>query len=454
MTSSPSKNATPVTGKDQLAAYIESGCKPRDEWRIGTEHEKFLYCGESFKALRYDGDRGIRAFLEGLQQYGWQPVMEGKYLIALSAAGKGSVTLEPGGQLELSGAPLQTVHQTCSEVTEHRKEVKEVAEDLNLGLLGLGMTPNWSREDVHWMPKGRYKIMREYMPKVGGQGIDMMTRTCTVQVNVDYESEADLVKKMRVGIALQPIATALWSNSPFTEGQPNGFLSKRADIWQDTDNDRTGMMPFVFENGMGFERYVDYVLDVPMYFVYRNGYVDASGQSFRDFMNGTLAALPGQMPTLADWEDHVSTVFPEVRLKKFLEMRGTDSGPWARLCALPAFWIGLLYDTQALDACWDLVKGWSVAQQNSLFRAAPKLALKAEIAGRTVQDVALELIEIARGGLSRRAALDSAGNDETGFLMPLQDIATSGITPAEQMLDAFHNEWNGDISKVFSEYSY
>ena len=454
MTSSPSKNATPVTGKDQLAAYIESGCKPRDEWRIGTEHEKFLYCGESFKALRYDGDRGIRAFLEGLQQYGWQPVMEGKYLIALSAAGKGSVTLEPGGQLELSGAPLQTVHQTCSEVTEHRKEVKEVAEDLNLGLLGLGMTPNWSREDVHWMPKGRYKIMREYMPKVGGQGIDMMTRTCTVQVNVDYESEADLVKKMRVGIALQPIATALWSNSPFTEGQPNGFLSKRADIWQDTDNDRTGMMPFVFENGMGFERYVDYVLDVPMYFVYRNGYVDASGQSFRDFMNGTLAALPGQMPTLADWEDHVSTVFPEVRLKKFLEMRGTDSGPWARLCALPAFWIGLLYDTQALDACWDLVKGWSVAQQNSLFRAAPKLALKAEIAGRTVQDVALELIEIARGGLSRRAALDSAGNDETGFLTPLQDIATSGITPAEQMLDAFHNEWNGDISKVFSEYSY
>ena len=454
MTSSPSKNKTPVTGKDQLVSYMETGCRPRDKWRIGTEHEKFLYCGESYKALRYDGDRGVRAFLEGLQQYGWQPVMEGEYLIALTATGKGSVTLEPGGQLELSGAPLQNVHQTCSEINEHRKEVKEVAEELNMGLIGLGMTPNWSRDDVHWMPKGRYKIMRTYMPTVGSQGIDMMTRTCTVQVNVDFDSEADMVKKMRVGIALQPVATALWANSPFTQGQPNGFLSKRADIWQDTDNDRTGMMPFVFEQGMGFERYVDYALDVPMYFVYRNGYVDAAGQSFRDFMNGTLPALPGQTPTLADWEDHLSTIFPEVRLKKFLEMRGTDSGPWARLCVLPAFWIGLLYDTQSLDACWDLVKGWSLEQRDSLFRSVPKLALKAEINGRAVQDIALELLEIARSGLSRRAALDSAGNDETGFLMPLQDIATSGITPAERMLEAFHNEWNGDISKVFTEYSY
>lgn len=454
MTSIPSKDSIPITGEDQLAAFLESGCKPRDEWRIGTEHEKFLYCGESFKALRYDGDRGIRAFLESLQRFGWQPVMEGDNPIALSAPGKGSVTLEPGGQLELSGAPLATVHQTCSEVNEHRNEAKEVAEDLGIGLIGLGMTPNWTRDDVHWMPKGRYKIMRAYMPKVGSQGIDMMTRTCTVQVNLDFLSEADMVKKMRVAIALQPIATALWANSPFTEGNPNGFLSKRADIWQDTDNDRTGMIPFVFEAGMGFERYVDYILDIPMYFVYRDGYVDASGQSFRDFMNGTLPALPSQLPTLADWEDHVSTIFPEVRLKQFLEMRGADSGPWARLCALPAFWIGLLYDDQALDASWDLVKGWSAEEREHLYRTVPKSALKAKIAGRTTQDIALELLDIARTGLSRRARLDSAGNDETGFLMPLQDIAASGITPAEQMLSAFQNDWDGDITKVFSEYSY
>ena len=454
MTSFPTKESTPVTGTDQLVAYIEEGCKPAEDWRIGTEHEKFLYCDEELKALSYDGECGIRALLEGLQRFGWQPVLEGENIIALTALGKGSVTLEPGGQLELSGAPLATVHQTCSEVTEHRNQVKEVSEELGMGLLGLGMTPNWRREDIHWMPKGRYKIMRDYMPKVGGQGIDMMTRTCTVQVNLDFSSEADMVKKMRVGIALQPIATALWANSPFTEGKPNGFLSKRADIWQDTDNERTGMMPFAFEDGMGFERYVDYVLDTPMYFVHRDGYVDASGQSFRDFMNGTLPALPGQMPTLADWEDHMSTVFPEVRLKRFLEMRGTDSGPWARLCALPAFWIGLLYDDQALDASWDLVKGWTAEQREALFRAVPKQALKAEIAGRGAQEIALDVLDIARAGLSRRAVLDSVGNDETGFLMPLQEIAVSGITQAEEMLDAYRNQWDGDITKIFVDYSY
>lgn len=454
MTSFPSQDAAPITGKDQLVAYAEQGSRPVDQWRVGTEHEKFLYCRESYKALRYDGDRGIHAFLTGLQRFGWEPVLEGENLVALKAPGKGSITLEPGGQLELSGAPLETVHQTCGEVTEHRNQVKEIAEELNMGLLGLGMTPNWTREDVHWMPKGRYKIMREYMPKVGSMGIDMMTRTCTVQVNLDYGSEADMVKKLRVSLALQPIATALWANSPFTEGKPNGNLSQRAMIWQDTDNDRTGMLPFAFEDGMGFERYVDYVLDTPMYFIYRGGYVDASGQSFRDFMNGTLPALPGQTPTMADWEDHLSTVFPEVRLKRFLEMRGTDSGPWARLCALPAFWMGLLYDQQALDAAWDLVKGWTAEQRESLYRSVPKVALKAEIAGRTVQDVALDVLDIARAGLSRRAKLDSAGNDETGFLSPLQEIAASGITPAERMIEAYNTTWQGDITKVFSEYSY
>ena len=454
MTSFPSKESTPITSKDQLAAYAEAGNKQRDQWRVGTEHEKFLYCLESYKALTYEGDRGIRAVFEGMQRFGWEPVFEGENVIALNAPGKGSVSLEPGGQFELSGAPLETVHQTCSEVTEHRLQVKEVAEELGIGLLGLGMTPNWRREDVHWMPKGRYKIMRDYMPKVGWHGLDMMLRTCTVQVNLDYDSEATMVKMMRVSLALQPVATALWANSPLTEGKPNGMLSQRAAIWHDTDNQRTGMMPFAFEDGMGFERYVDFVLDAPMYFVYRDGYVDASGQSFRDFMNGTLPALPGQIPTLADWEDHLSTVFPEVRLKRFLEMRGTDSGPWARLCALPAFWMGLLYDDQALDAAWDLVKGWTAEGRESLYRSVPTKALKAEIGGRSAQDIALQVLDIARAGLTRRARLDSAGNDETGFLTPLQEIAASGITPAEQMLEAFHTKWNGDITNVFSEYSY
>ncbi|MFL2769487.1 MAG: glutamate--cysteine ligase [Rhodospirillaceae bacterium] len=454
MTSSPKKDSTVITGKNQLISYIEDGCKPVPDWRIGTEHEKFLYCGSELKAASYSGECGISAMLSGLQRFGWEPIYEGDNVIALNAPGKGAISLEPGGQFELSGAPLETIHKTCSEVTEHRRQVKEVAEELGMGMLGLGMTPSWRQQDIHWMPKGRYKIMREYMPKVGIYGLDMMTRTCTVQVNLDYDSESDMVKKMRVGIALQPIATALWANSPFSEGKPNGFLSKRADIWQGTDNARTGMMPFAFEAGMGFERYVDYVLDVPMYFIYRDGYLDASGQSFRDFMSGKLPVLPGQLPTLADWEDHLSTVFPEVRLKRFLEMRGADSGPWGRLCALPAFWAGLLYDSQALDACWDLVKGWSTEERDSLFRAVPKQALRATVAGRSVQEIAMEVLEIARSGLSRRAALDSAGNDETGFLIPLQEIAASGMTQADQMLEAYHKEWDGDIKRVYSDYCF
>lgn len=454
MISSPKKDSIAVTGKDQLVSYIEDGCKPASDWRIGTEHEKFLYCGNEFKAASYSGECGISAMLSGLQRFGWEPIYEGDNVISLNAPGKGAVSLEPGGQFELSGAPLETIHKTCSEVTEHRRQVKEVAEELGMGMLGLGMTPSWRQQDIHWMPKGRYKIMREYMPKVGAHGLDMMTRTCTVQVNLDYASESDMVKKMRVGIALQPIATALWANSPFSEGKPNGFLSKRADIWQGTDNARTGMMPFAFEAGMGFERYVDYVLDVPMYFIYRDGYLDASGQSFRDFMSGKLPALPGQLPTLADWEDHLSTVFTEVRLKRFLEMRGADSGHWGRLCALPAFWAGLLYDSQALEACWDLVKGWSAEERDSLFRAVPKQALRATVAGRSVQEIAMEVLEIARSGLSRRAALDSAGNDETGFLIPLQEIAMSGMTQADQMLEAYHKEWDGDITRVYSDYCF
>jgi len=321
-------------------------------------------------------------------------------------------------------------------------------------MLGLGVTPDWRREDVHWMPKGRYKIMRNYMPKVGDKGIDMMTRTCTVQVNLDYASEADMVKKLRVAIALQPIATALWANSPFLEGKPNGYLSYRAHIWQHTDSARTGLLPFVFEDGMGFERYVDYLLDVPMYFVYRDGYLDASGQSFRDYMNGTLPALPGEIPTIADWFDHMSTAFPEARVKNYIELRGADAGPWGRLCGLPAFWTGLMYDSQALDAAWDLVKPWTSEDRERLFKDVPKLALKASVQGRSVQEIAKEVLSISESGLRRRARLDEDGNDETSFLRPLQGIAEAGLTPAELMLDLYKGPWNGDVSKAYVEFSY
>jgi glutamate--cysteine ligase len=444
----------PVTSKAQLVATLEAGSKPKDQWRIGTEHEKFPYNQSNFKPLPYEGAVGIRTFLKGMQRFGWEQVLEGDNLIALKQDHRGSISLEPGGQVELSGAPLEDVHQTCKEVMEHLTQVKTVSDDMGIGMLGLGFTPDWRREDIQWMPKGRYKIMREYMPKVGTMGIDMMTRTCTVQVNLDYASEADMVKKLRVSLALQPIVTALWANSPFTEGKPNGFLSHRANIWQHTDAARTGQLPFAFEDGMGFERYVDYLLDVPMYFVYRDGYIDTSGQSFRDYMNGALPALPGEIPTLGDWFDHMSTVFPEARIKNYMELRGADAGPWGRLCALPAFWAGLLYDSQALDGAWDLVKAWTSEDRAQLYRDVPALALKAEVQGRSVQDIVKAVLDLSEAGLKRRARLDEAGNDESIFLKTLRGIAEVGITPAERMLDLMHGPWAGDVMNAYVEFSY
>jgi glutamate--cysteine ligase len=448
-------DAAPINGRDSLVAHLESGCAPRERWRIGTEHEKFAYHTGTFATISYDEPGGIRDILQGMERYGWRPVREGDNVIAMTRDDSSSISLEPGGQVELSGAPLADLHQTCIEVTTHRKHVKDVAESLGVGLIGLGFHPTAKREDVHWMPKGRYGIMKAYMPKVGSLGLDMMLRTCTVQVNLDYGSEADMVKKMRVSMALQPIATALWANSPFTEGKPNGFLSYRGQIWTDTDNNRSGQLDFVFEDGYGFEHYVDYALDVPMYFVYRDGgYIDVSGQSFRDFMEGKLPGLPGEKPTLGDWADHLSTLFPDVRMKKYLEMRGADGGPWGRLCALPAFWVGLLYDDQSLDAAWDLVKNWTPEDRRKLSADVPRLALKAEIAGRTVRDVALDVLKIARDGLTRRDRRNASGDNETGFLAPLQEIAETGRTPAEELLEAYHGRWNGDITKVFEEYGY
>jgi glutamate--cysteine ligase len=444
----------PIQDRSQLVEFLASGGKPREQWRIGTEHEKFGFRLDDLRPLTWDGTQGIEAVLRGLTRFGWSPVEENGKLIALAKDGA-SVTLEPAGQLELSGAPLETIHDTCCETMCHLKEVETVARELGVGFLGMGFQPKWSRAEMPWMPKGRYKIMREYMPKRGNLGLDMMTRTCTVQVNLDFANEADMVKKFRVSLALQPIATALFADSPFTEGKPNGYLSYRSHIWTDTDPDRTGMLDFVFADGFGFERYVDYLLDVPMYFVYRDGqYLDASGQSFRDFLDAKLPVYPGHRPTLKDWADHMTTAFPEVRLKKFLEMRGADGGPWNRLCALPAFWVGLLYDDAALDAAWDLVKDFTMEERHALRDGVPRHALKLPFRGATVRELAIEALKIAGQGLKRRARLNRSGADEAVFIEPLVEFALANQTPAERKLALYHGEWNGSVDPVFREFAY
>ena len=452
-------NDTPITDYRQLVEVMASGEKPIEAWRIGTEHEKFGFRLDDLRPPTFDGERGIEALLKGLTRFGWTPYEESvdgqpARVIALTK-GMASVTLEPAGQLELSGAPVETIHDTCKEVGSHLREVRAVADELQLGFLGMGFQPKWRRDEMPWMPKGRYRIMRAYMPKVGNLGLDMMTRTCTVQVNLDYASEADMVKKFRVSLALQPVATALFADSPFTEGKPNGQLSYRSHIWTDTDPDRTGMLDFVFEDGFGYERYVDYLLDVPMYFSYRNGeYIDASGKSFRTFLRGELDVLPGALPTIRDWNDHMTTAFPEVRLKKFLEMRGADSGPWARICALSAFWVGLLYDDAALDAAWDLVRDFTLVERHVLRDGVPRHALKLPFRDASVRELAVEALKISVAGLRRRAALNGDGSDESRFLDPLLEIAESGQTAAERKLELFHGPWNGDIDRVFREFAY
>jgi glutamate--cysteine ligase len=448
---------TPVETRDELVAYLAAGCKPKSEFRIGTEHEKFAFAIGRHEPVPYEGERSIRALLEGMQHLlGWEPILDAGNLIGmLDVTGGGAISLEPGGQFELSGAPVETVHQTCTELQSHLNQLRQVAEPLGIGFLGLGMTPKWTRAEAPVMPKRRYQIMTRYMRKVGKYGLDMMYRTCTVQTNLDFSSEADMVKKLRVSVALQPVATALFANSPFTEGKPNGFVSFRSEIWRDTDNARAGMLPWAFEDGMGFERWVDYALDVPMYFIKRGDeYIDVAGESFRDLLAGKLASHQGERATLSDWSNHLTTIFPEVRLKRYMEMRGADSGPWRRLPGLPAFWVGLLYDDVVLDLAWDLVKGWSAEQRQRLRDDVPRLGLKAEIGGRSMLDLARSCLALSRQGLARRARLDREGDDETQYLDSLDEIVARGMTPADELLEKFHGPWKGSVEPVFTEYAY
>ncbi|WP_264211034.1 glutamate--cysteine ligase [Leisingera thetidis] len=453
----PQSGGGPIERHEQLAEYLADGCKPKHAWRIGTEHEKFGYCKDTLKPLPYAGARSIQAVLEGLRDgHGWAPLTEGGNLIGLTKDGA-NISLEPGGQLELSGAPLETIHETCDEVNAHLRDVKDIADRIGVGFIGLGAAPVWRHEDMPLMPKGRYKLMDGYMQDVGTMGTTMMRRTCTVQVNLDFESEADMVQKLRVALALQPVATALFANSPFLDGKPNGHKSWRARVWRSLDADRTGMLPFVFEEGFGFEAWVQYALDVPMYFVYRNGeYINALGMSFRDFLKGELPALPGEIPTLSDWADHLTTIFPEARVKKFIEMRGADGGPWRRLCALPAFWVGLTYDQSALDAAWDLVKGWDAETREGLRVAASEQGLQAKVNGIGMHELAREVVAISESGLKARHKPGAGGlvPDETHFLNALKDSLESGKVPADELLERYSGAWGEDLSRIYGEFAY
>ena len=447
-------DATPVESRDALVAWFESGSKPAEQFRLGTEHEKFAFFRDTLAPVPYAGERSIHALLEGMRLgSGWEPIRDGEHLIGLADdRGGGAISLEPGGQFELSGAPVHNVHETAAELADHLAQLKAIADPLGIGFLGLGFSPVWSLAEIPAMPKRRYRIMRDYMPKVGTRGLDMMFRTSTVQVNLDFSSEADMVKKLRVSLALQPVASALFANSPFKEGKPGGMLSERSEVWRDTDNQRAGMLPFAFDPGMGFERYVDYALDVPMYFVKRaDTYHDVSGCSFRDLLAGKLAALPGERATLSDWVNHVGTIFPEVRLKRYLEMRGADCGSSAFLNALPALFTGLLYDGIALDGGWDLVKSWNTEERQKLRDDVPRLALGAEIGGRNLRDIARDMLGLARAGLARRAQRDTRGRDESHFLNCLDAVVNSGRTRAEDLLALFHGPWKGDARQVFGE---
>lgn len=447
----------PIESRDALVAWIEKGCKPPERFRLGTEHEKFGFYRGSNTPVPYGGERGIRRLLEGMEGLlGWEPILDGENIIGLAdVTGGGAISLEPGGQFELSGAPVETLHQTWMEAHAHFAQVRQIADPLGIGFMGLGMSPKWTRAETPVMPKSRYAIMTNYMPKVGSLGLDMMYRTSTVQVNLDFSSEADMVKKLKVSLAWQPIATAIFANSPFTEGKLNGFKSFRSAVWLDTDGDRTGMLPFAFEDGMGFERYVDYALDVPLYFVKRGDtYHDVAGGSFRDLMAGRLPQLPGERAVLSDWVNHVGTIFPEVRLKRYLEMRGADSGPLSRIVALPALFVGLLYDTDVLDAAWDVVRNWTAEERQALREAVPRDGFAATIRGRSVGDLAREMIALSRTGLRRRDRIDVNGCDETRYLDAIQTFVEAGRTPADLLIEKFRGPWGGTVDPVFEEQAY
>ena len=451
-------HSTIIKDVGQLVEWLAKGAKPAADWRIGTEHEKFLFHRDSLRPVAYDGDSGVEAMLNALCKVIGDkatPIIEKGKIIGLKDGDGGSVSLEPGGQLELSGAPLSNLHQTCAETGRHLRHMRAVSSALGVGMLGIGFQPKWRRDDISWMPKGRYQIMRNHMPKVGTMGLDMMLRSCTVQVNLDYADEADMRRKFRTSLALQPIATALFANSPFKDGKPSGWLSGRAHVWTDTDNARCGVPSCVFDPHFGYEQWIDYILDVPMYFLHRGeDYVDVAGKSFRDYLAGTLAGFEGEPPQMADFEDHITTAFPEVRLKQYLEMRGADSGSWANICALPAYWVGLLYCDEALAEAEDLVRDVGSDDVMAARLSVAKDGLRGKLGAHDVATLAKKTIDIASKGLRNRGIFDDGGDDESGFLQPLRKVIATQKTPAEVMLDLYHGDWAEDIDQVFTSNQY
>ena len=451
-------HSTIIKDVGQLVEWIAKGAKPAADWRIGTEHEKFLFHRDNLRPVAYDGDSGVEAMLNALCKVIGDkatPIIEKGKIIGLKDGDGGSVSLEPGGQLELSGAPLSNLHQTCAETGRHLRHMRAVSSALGVGMLGIGFQPKWRRDDISWMPKGRYQIMQNHMPKVGTMGLDMMLRSCTVQVNLDYADEADMRRKFRTSLALQPIATALFANSPFKDGKPSGWLSGRAHVWTDTDNARCGVPSCVFDPHFGYEQWIDYILDVPMYFLHRGeDYVDVAGKSFRDYLAGTLAGFEGEPPQMADFEDHITTAFPEVRLKQYLEMRGADSGSWANICALPAYWVGLLYCDEALAEAEDLVRDVGSDDVMAARLSVAKDGLRGKLGAHDVATLAKKTIDIASKGLRNRGIFDDGGDDESGFLQPLRKVIATQKTPAEVMLDLYHGDWAEDIDQVFTSNQY
>jgi glutamate--cysteine ligase len=449
---------TPLTSVSELSAYLAKGARPKQDFRIGTEHEKFAFFRADNSPVPYFGDASISALLKGMEKkLGWEPIMDGENIIGLGEqSGMGAISIEPGGQFELSGAPVESIHQTCRESNQHLAVLREIAEPMGIRFLGIGGSPKWTLAETPRMPKSRYDIMTRYMPKVGSKGLDMMYRTCTIQVNLDFSSEEDMAAKMRVSMKLQSIATALFASSPFTEGKPNGLVSWRGDIWRDTDNQRSGVLPFVFRQDFGFADYVEWALDAPMYFIVRDGkYHDCTHVTFRQFMNGALRQeVKDWEPTMGDWTNHLSTLFPDVRLKRFLEMRGADGGPWRRICALPAFWVGLLYDDTALADAETLTADWTVEDVIAMRDAVPAKGLKAEIKGKSVLDVAREAVAISKAGLKARARLNGEGQDESIFLQPLDEVLAKKTTMADDLLSLYHGRWHGSVEPVFEEYQY
>ncbi|MGB1360947.1 MAG: glutamate--cysteine ligase [Alphaproteobacteria bacterium] len=443
-----------ITNKQQLIDYFYNACKPKEQWRIGTEHEKFLFNKETKKRLTYDGDCSIKTILEKMQNDYFTPITEDGNIIGLKGKNGDSVTLEPGGQFELSGAPLKNIHETCMETNKHLTEVRKICDEIGAIAISLGYDPVSAVEDIKWMPKGRYGLMKRYMPTKGNSGTSMMTLSCTVQVNLDYSSQEDMVKKMQVGFALQPLATAIFANSTIVKGKSTDYQSYRSELWKDTDPDRCGIPEFIFDDDMSFEKWTDYILDVPMYFVYRDGvYHDVLGLSFRDFMDGKLKGFEGELPTIKDWEDHLTVAFPEVRMKGFIEMRGADNGAWDKLCALPAFWVGLLYDEETLDQVYEYIKQFD---KHDIIKArddVTKSGFDTKMGNKTIHEIGIDIIDYAYQGLEKRDVKNADGYNETKFLDSIKEVIDTKKTYADISKELLIENEN-NINVIFDEYSY